>query len=168
VDIDFFLRDGNIRHSFAVAAHSRLTVPIQSLPYLDYQDMAFTVNSNVPVVAERAQYYGLDSHRGGQATLGSPRSSVDWYFAEGYTGDAFDTWLLLSNPEGNLAQMIVSFARQDGTVLDYYFAVEPWRRVSVHVDELPGLEEASFSMTVRSDNPVVAERAMYFTIPVGY
>lgn len=168
VDIDFYLNEGSVRHSFVVAARSRLTVPIQTLPYLDYQDMAFTVSSNVPVVAERAQYYSRDSRRGGQATQGSPQASIHWYFAEGYTGGAFDTWLLLSNPGSTVAQMIVSFSREDGTTLDYFFMVDAYRRVTIHVDDLPGLEEASFSMAVRADNPVVAERAMYFTIPMGY
>ncbi len=168
VDVDFFLGDGNVRHTFSVGAHSRVTVPIQELPFLDYQDAAFTLSSDCPVVAERAQYYSLDSRRGGQASIGSPEASATWYFAEGYTGESFDTWLLLSNPGGETASMIVSFAREDGAVLDYFFTVGPWRRVSVHVDELAGLEEAAFSIRVGADCPVVAERAMYFVIPRGY
>jgi hypothetical protein len=168
VDIDFFLPGGNVRHSFSVAAHSRLTIPIQSLPGLDYQDMAYSVYSSIPIVAEQAQYYSLDSHKGGEATIGSTQPSVTWYFAEGYTGGAFDTWLLMSNPGGTSAQTVVTFAREDGANFDYYFTIEPWRRLNVHVDELTGLEEASFSIVVKSDNPIVAERAMYFVIPRGY
>jgi hypothetical protein len=168
VDMDFFLPDGSLRYSFAVAPRSRLTVPVQALPGLDYRDMAVSLHSSLPVTAERAQYYSLDSHRGGQATLGSPESSDRWYFAEGYTGDAFDTWLLLSNPGDTEANVIVTFGREGQGSLDYYFAVGPQRRISVHVDELSGLEETSFSMVVWSDRPVVAERAMYFVIPRGY
>jgi len=168
VDADFFLGSENLRYTFAVAPNSRVTVPIHSLPGLDYQDMAISLHSSVPVVAERSQYYSLDSHRGGQATLGSTHFSTRWYFAEGYTGEAFDTWLLLSNPGGETANVIVSFYREGLGPTDYYFAIAPYRRVTVHVDDLPGLEEASFSMTVGSDVPVVAERTMYFVIPRGY
>jgi len=34
----------------------------------------------------------------------------------------------------------------------------------VHADELPGLARAAFSARIRSDEPVVAERAMYFVM----
>ncbi len=168
VDVDFFLASENLRYTFMLAARSRVTVPIHSLPGLDYQDMAISLRSSVPVVAERSQYYSLDSHRGGHATMGSARPSARWHFAEGYTGEAYDTWLLLSNPGGDAANVIVSFYREGQGPIDHYFAIAPFRRVTVHADELPGLEEASFSMTVGSDVPVVAERAMYFVIPRGY
>lgn len=168
VAIDYLLGDTNLRYEYLVKAHSRMTIPVSSQGGLAGTDMAFTVNSTEPIVAERAVYYDLDSHRGGHAAMGSPQASLTWYFAEGYTDGAFDTYILLSNPTITHANVEVVFQRDDGNVFSQGFLVSPLRRVTVHVDEIPGLERASFSTVVRSDVTVMAERAMYFVMARGY
>jgi hypothetical protein len=168
VNIDFYLPDGNIRYTYAVWAKSRLTVPIGLLAGLNNKDVAFTVSADHPVVAERAVYYSLDSHKGGTATMGSAETSDIWFFAEGYTDGAFDTYILLSNPGPEAADVGVGFNRDDGATFAYYFHLDPQRRLSLHVDDLPGLDRAAFSTVVFSKVPVMAERAMYFVMPRGY
>jgi hypothetical protein len=168
VNIDFYLPDGNVRYTYAIWAKSRLTVPIGLLAGLNDKDVAFTVSADHPVVAERAVYYGLDSHKGGSATMGSTKTSDIWFFAEGYTDGAFDTYILLSNPGSEPADVGVGFNRDDGATFAYYFHLDPQRRLSLHVDDLPGLDRAAFSTVVFSKVPVMAERAMYFVMPTGY
>jgi L,D-transpeptidase catalytic domain len=168
VNIDFYLPDGNIRYTYAIWAHSRLTVPIGLLPGLNNKDVAFTVSADHPVVAERSLYYALDSHKGGSNTMGSTDTSDIWFFAEGYTDGAFDTYILLSNPGPDPADVGVGFNRDDGATFAYYFHLDAQRRLSLHVDDLPGLDRAAFSTVVFSKVPVMAERAMYFVMPVGY
>jgi len=168
VTIDFYLNEGSLRHEYLVAAHSRATVPISSQGGLDNTEMAFSVYADHPVVAERSVYYDLDSHRGGHATMGSPATSPKWYFAEGYTDGAFDTYILLSNPSFEPAQVEVIFQREDGAVFSQGYLVPAQRRVTVSVDSLPGLDRASFSTMVVSDVPIMAERAMYFVMTIGY
>ena len=168
VAIDYLLSGTNLRYEYLVKAHSRMTIPVASQGGLEGTDMAFTVYSTEPIVAERAVYYDLDSHRGGHAAMGSPQASLTWYFAEGYTDGAFDTYILLSNPTVTPANVEVAFQRDDGAVFTRGYAVPPLRRATVHADEIPGLERASFSTVVRSDVPVMAERAMYFVMARGY
>jgi hypothetical protein len=168
VTIDFYLNEGSLRHEYLVGAHSRVTVPIAAQGGLDNTEMAFSVYADHPVVAERSVYYDLDSHRGGHATLGSPVSSHNWYFAEGYTDGAFDTYILLSNPSFETARVEVVFQREDGAVFGQGYMIPPQRRVTVSVDSLPGLERDSFSIVVRSDVPIMAERTMYFVMTRGY
>ena len=168
VTIDYYLNEGSIRHEYLVKAHSRATIPIASQSGLSAGEMAFSVYSDQPVVAERSLYYDLDSHRGGTATMGSPVSSLNWYFAEGYTDGAFDTYILLSNPSFSSAYVEVVFQRDDGALFAQGYLIPAQRRVTVSVDKLPGLERASFSTSVRSDVPVVAERSMYFVMTRGY
>ncbi|MBN2027080.1 MAG: L,D-transpeptidase family protein [Actinobacteria bacterium] len=168
VTMDFYLNEGSLRHEYLVAAHSRATVPISSQGGLDDTEMAFSVYADHPVVAERSVYYDLDSHRGGHAALGSPVASPGWYFAEGYTDNAFDTYLLLSNPSFQPAHVEVVFQREDGSVFGQGYLVPAQRRVTVSVDSLPGLDRASFSTTVVSDVPIMAERTMYFVMTRGY
>jgi hypothetical protein len=168
VDIDYYLPDGSIRYSYFVKSRSRITIPINSQGGLGNNDTACAVYANHPVVAERAVYYGLDSHKGGHATLGSDVISPDWYFAEGCTDGAFDTYILLSNPGWTPARVEVGFQRDDGATFAGYYIVPAQRRVTVRVEGLPGLERASFSTVVHSDVPIMAERAMYFVMTRGY
>jgi hypothetical protein len=120
------------------------------------------------VVAERAIYYGLDSRKGGSASMGSTVTSRNWYFAEGHSDGTFDTYILLCNPGDSPAMVNVNFSREDCANFAYSFGLPAQRRISLHVDDLAGLERASFATTVSSDVPIVAERAMYFVMPVGY
>ena len=168
VAMDFYLSQGSLRHEYLVRARERITVPLASQGGLDGNDMAFTLYATEPVVAERSVYYSLDSHRGGSVTTGSPAASPRWYFAEGCTDGAFDTYLLLSNPGFSPAYVAASFQRDDGATFAYDYLVPPQRRVTVSVDALPGLDRASFSAALSSDAPIVAERSMYFVVTRGY
>jgi len=168
VTIDFYLKHGSLRHEYLVAARSRASIPISSQGGLGDEEMAFSVYASSPVVAERSIYYDLDSHRGGHATLGSPSSSRQWYFAEGHTDGTFDTYILLSNPGFTPAGVEVTFQRDDGATFSQAYLVPAQRRVTVAVDAIPGLERASFSTVVDSDAPIMAERAMYFVMTRGY
>ena len=168
VHVNYQLPDGDLNYDYLVRAGSRVTVNLGSQGGLSDRDVAIAVHSDHPVVAERAMYYNLDSHRGGHASVGSRSSSKDWYFAEGYTDGAFDTYLLLSNPGASPAYVNVVFLREDGSTFGAGYLVQPRRRVTVHVDDLPGMERTSFSMNIHADQPVVAERAMYFVMLRGY
>ncbi len=168
VGVDYYLNYASVRHDYLVRARSRLTIPVSLQGGLSDAEMAFTVTSGSPVVVERSVYYDLDSHRGGHSTLGSPQASPTWFFAEGYTDGAFDTLILLSNPSGTTANAVVIWQREDGAIFSVGYAIPPQRRVTVPVDNVPGLERASFSTVVSSDVPIMAERAMYFVMPRGY
>ncbi|RJP28388.1 MAG: murein L,D-transpeptidase [Actinobacteria bacterium] len=168
VTIDYYLNEGSLRHEYMVGAYSRATIPIAGQGGLAQTEMAFSVYADQPVVVERSVYYDLDSHRGGHATMGSPVLSGDWYFAEGYTDGAFDTYILLSNPSFEPASVKVVFQREDGALVSREYLIPPQRRVTVSVDALPGLERASFTTVVDSDVPIMAERAMYFVMTRGY
>ncbi len=168
VAVDYYLNHGSIRHEYLVRARSRVTVPISSQGGLDDEEMAFSVFSDRPLVAERSLYYDLDSHRGGHVAMGSPRASTTWYFAEGYTDNAFDTYILISNPSFTPAMVRAEFQREDGGVFAYDYLVPAQRRVTVTAKSLPGLERAAFSTVLTSDVPIAAERAMYFVMPRGH
>jgi hypothetical protein len=151
-----------------VGPRNRITIPVKSQPGLESREVSLAVHADHAVVAERAVYYDLDSHRGGHATMGSPRACNDWYFAEGYSDGAFDTFVLLSNPGFSDAHVAVGFHREDGATFVHYYLVPAQRRVTVSVDDLAGLERAAFSIQVHSDEPVVAERAVYFVMGCGF
>jgi len=168
VNVDYLLPDGSVRYSYLVGPRSRMTITVDAQPGLESTDIAFSLHADQPVVVERAVYYDLDSHRGGHAAMGSTLASTTWYFAEGYSDGTFDTYLLLSNPGPVDAGATLWFHREDGASLAYFYPVPAQRRITVHVDDLPGLERAAFSAQVYADQPVVAERAVYFVMSRGY
>jgi len=94
---------------------------------------------------------------------GAPELSTTWYFAEGYTAEGFDTYLLISNPGDSAVQARVLFHKENGEVVEHICAIAPHSRHTLAADAMPGLEAAAFSMHIDADGPVVAERSIYFS-----
>ena len=161
VEVTFQGEDGsNHNFSYDVGANSRFTVPVRET--VGCGSFSTDIKSDIPILAERAMYFKYAGRKGGHDSIGASSTSNTWFFAEGYTGDSFDTWILLQNPNESAANVTLSFMRPDGSVINKQVSVPGRRRHSVHVDEIPGLEASDVSTQVTSDLPIVAERAMYF------
>ncbi len=101
---------------------------------------------------------------GGHCLAGLTAPAGDWYFAEGYTGDGFDTWLCLQNPGTATANIQVEyFTQEKGALTPRSYAVPPSSRLTIPVndDAGPGYQIAT-RVRVTSGPDVVAERPMYF------
>lgn len=85
-----------------------------------------------------------------------------YYFAEGATGPFFDTALTVFNPNAVVTPVTFTFMKDDGTHVALARLVGPWASVVVSVDEIAGLEDASFAVVVESTSadPLVVERSM--------
>ncbi len=103
--------------------------------------------------------------QGGHTTLGAAAPSNSWYFAEGFTGGDYDAWLLVQNPNNAEAHLNVTYYVKDGGPIYYSYTVPASQRYSIHVDETPYLGNAQVSAKIESDQPVIAERSMYFGQP---
>jgi hypothetical protein len=120
------------------------------------------MESDLPVVAERSEYFGYNGEKGGTAAEGAKAPGREWHFAEGFTGGEFDTYFLLSNPNGDAAEVTLSFMLPDASRQEAKMVLPAYSRGTVYTDGLPGLEQAEFSTSVISSMPIVAERAIYF------
>jgi len=167
VEIDYYTARGRTSCSYLATAHERTTILVNEQPGLEREDVSCTVRSDRPLVAERAVYYDLDSRRGGHASPGTAVASTDWFFAEGYTGEAFETFLLISNPGTNTVRVGLDLWVEGGFAFQSEIEIPPGRRSTIKVDELPGLARAAFSTHIHCDVPIVAERAMYFAVRRG-
>ncbi len=95
--------------------------------------------------------------------IAAPEDSTVWYLAEGFTGGAFDTYVLVQNPGGGDADVTLSFQLPPGSQADpYSFTLPAGTRQSILLDGIAGLGNTDVSTKVTSSVPVVAERAMYF------
>ncbi len=161
VEVSFQGEDGEARSfTYQVASASRFTVPVRNT--VGSGSYSVQLKSDLPVLAERAMYFDYAGKKGGSDSIGTPSPSNTWFFAEGYTGGDFDTWVLLQNPNESAATVTLNFMRPDGQVITRRVSVPARRRHTVSVDSIPGLENTDVSTQVTSDLPIVAERAMYF------
>ncbi|WP_287153418.1 SpoIID/LytB domain-containing protein [Candidatus Solincola tengchongensis] len=162
--LTFFLPDGSTRErEVSLAPRSRTTISVDALEGMENREFSALVEAGAPVVAERAMYFNYRGRRGGHDSMGIRELSRTWYFAEGYTGGDFDTWLLLANPNQGAVKATLTFMRVDGSRVEREVELPPRSRLTVHVDEIPGLEDSEFSIRVTALGEIAAERAMYFS-----
>jgi hypothetical protein len=153
-----------------LAPNSRLTVNIEyEDPTLENAAVATKVESTVPVVVERAQYwpYTPDQWYEGHASAGVTEAfQTHWGLAEGRVGgpEAWQTYILVanSNPNGD-ATVTMRFFRDNGTPVTKQFLVKANSRFNVAVgsDQVPEITSGAFAVDITSDWPIVVERAMY-------
>lgn len=114
----------------------------------------------VPLVVERAMYWGTPAY-GGHAGRAVAEPRTRWLFAEGSQG-FFDTYLLLQNPGDAAANVNVSFSDDKGVLERQQYQLPARSRFTVAASQLTKLAAVSFSIEAVSDQPIVAERSMYF------
>ena len=152
-----------LREDGSVVDHTELVPPLSRKSV--YVNMLFTtsgfatqVTADQPIVVERAMYF--DGDQAGHDTLATPAPGQTWYLAAGGSRGGFDTWLLVENPGTAPANVKVSFITDTGQVVSQPLFVLPHARTSLYTDPL--VPNATYGMRIDSDQPIVAERAVYF------
>jgi hypothetical protein len=127
------------------------------------QNFGLRVTSTVPVVAERAMYFGLGPNGfiGGTASLGAPSLSTAWYFAEGAAAPGFHTFYLLMNPNPFPIKVDRRYFLEDGTPADSSYTVPAGSRKTVYLNEELG-QIGGASVWFNSASKFVAERSIYW------
>jgi hypothetical protein len=90
-----------------------------------------------------------------------------WYFAEGATHSDFNLFYLLQNPGATAATIEIAFLLPGGVPpIVQTYTVAPRSRLTVWVNQIPGLESTDVAgiVTSTNDTAIVAERAMYRTV----
>ncbi len=164
VDIFYMPVSGKvISKQKTVGAHSRATVFVNgdAGSGLELSVKVISTN-NVPIVVERPLYFNFGgSWPGGSDVMGSTTESLQWYFAEGYTGTGFSEWLCLQNAGSVPADVTIGYFYNGGGGSTQTLQIPPNSRRSVSVNQLAGVgREVSISVT--SNVPIVAERPLYY------
>jgi hypothetical protein len=100
------------------------------------------------------------------SSLGNPNLGTTFYFAEGYTGISFQEYLTVASPGPADAHVTVTFAPQAAAAAgapSETFTVPAHGRATRNIrrDTL-GLANKSVGMIVTSDQPIMAERVLYW------
>lgn len=175
VNLRFLSRDGGVyRRGYEIAPATRLTVNAEiAHPALADAEFSTVIDSDVPVVAERATYWGgafpnwLDAH----AAPAAAASYVKWGLADARVGgaEAFETWVLIANEDPvRAAQVEMTFLTEEGAPVSRTVTVAPNSRYSVWLEQdVPELTGRRAGLRLESANgvPIVVERAMYWSTP---
>jgi hypothetical protein len=153
----FMREDGTVvEHAELLPPMGRRSVFVNAL--FVTSGFATQVTADQPIVVERAMYF--DRGLGGHDTLATPTPSQTWFLAGGSSRGDFDTWLLVENPGNTPASVRVSFMTDTGAVVNQPLFVLPHARASLFTD--PIVPNAVYGIRIESDQPIVAERAVYF------
>jgi len=167
--VRFLLPSGSpVVRTYELRPRSRTTIYVNLIDELAATDVSADISATQPIVVERSMYRST-ADQGfalGHAAAGIPQASTSWFLAEGATGAFFDTYVLVANPSPQAATVTMDFLRDDGTVVQRVYTVQPASRFTVFADGVPGLGAATFGARISSTVPVVVERAMYW--PGGF
>lgn len=161
---------GLLEKAFALPATGRLTVNVhKEFPALNgaasARVSAVVQNTSTPadIVVERSMFFPLSGtpYAGGTGASGVTAPATRWILAEGSSG-AFDTFILIANPGGATATVTARYLRGDGTTVSESLQVGAGNRATLWPSTHAALANQGFSTVVESDQPIVAERAMYF------
>ena len=167
--LTFFPEGGSpVSTTHTLAAGQRMTRNIAfEHPSLANAAVATRVTSTEPIVAERAQYWGVPEWIESHNSFGVTNPGRRWALAEGRVGgdDAAQTYILLSNPGDLPAAATLTFLRTDGTTIVKPVDVPAASRVTVGVigpdGAVPELVNESFGTLIESTQPIIVERSLY-------
>jgi len=162
VQVTFIFSDGEaVTLPYTVPAWKRYTVDVNATVGPE-KDVAVRIDSDQPIVAERPMYFSYGGvWDDGHITIGAPAALNTWYFAEGTTRAGFEEWLCLANPDGEDAQVEITYHLASGAELKQYVSVPAEKRRTIFVNSVAGPDQ-DVAIKVDSDHPIVAERPMYF------
>lgn len=175
VTVTYLLPAGTapITKSYTVSANSRFNIWVdQDDTRLASTDVSARITSDVPVIVERAMYLnsGGLTFGAGHESAGVTATATSWFLAEGATGDYFDLFILIANPNNDAAAVTATYLLTDGTTISKSYTVEANSRKTVWVDQEDSrLANAAVSTTIQSTNGVgiIVERAMWWPGPTA-
>jgi hypothetical protein len=165
VTFTFLLEQGTpVTRTIAVPARSRQTLHAGDVAALINMSFATIIDADVPVVAERAMYFGeTPLWLGGHGSAGVPEPATQWFHAEGATGTLFDTFILLANPHPVDVPVTVFYTTDQGVQIMRSHTLAARSRLTINIEtEAPELANAAVSTRVLSAHTIVSERAMYW------
>jgi hypothetical protein len=156
--------------TYEVPANSRRTIWVDDEgPELSAVDVGAAISSDLPIVVERAMYStrpGQTAFAAGHGGAGVTAPAPKWFLAEGATGQFFDLYVLIANPNAAVSDVKVTYLLGDGgDSFSKTYSVGPQTRKTLFIrDEDPRLVATSVSMIVETTNnqPLVVERAMWW------
>lgn len=152
------------KHTVTIQPNSRLTVSTPA--QVPQGGFGLKLQSTGNISAERSVYWSTSGifWSGGHNSTGTLSPGIHWLLAEGTTGNLFDSFILVLNPNNQNAIIQINFFLDQGRKMSRTFTIGPNSRQTIWVDGLEGLGDTPFASEIISINstPIVVERAMYW------
>lgn len=152
---------------FEMPASSRKTLRVNDV--LPGKDFSVQVNSDLPIVAERAMYWGAGSAQGESchASSGVCSPHMTFYMPDGTTQGDMETYTLVANPNPEPVQVVVDYLMPEKSGIDYTITfketIKPNSRKTYTMSDL--VPDGRAAIKVSSMTPgkgIVVERSMYW------
>lgn len=126
------------------------------------QDVSTHVHCDDAIIVERPMYFDYQGRwDGGHVVMGTDSPKYAWYFAEGTTRPGYEEYLAVQNANNENANLTIRFLTEgEETVGQEVVGANSRWTLSVNDKLGPGVDS---SVIIESDQPVVAERPMYFS-----
>lgn len=154
--------------AFTLAARTRTTIDPDADAGLANAAFSTRVTASEPIVVDRTMSWDAMPGAGAHAETAVAGPATRWFLAEGATIAGLQLFYLVQNPNDSAATVTVRYLRSDGQVFTKAYAVGPNTRENIWVNAeaasdpaLAGLAAAEVSADLRSDVPVIVERAVY-------
>jgi hypothetical protein len=159
--ITYLFTDGSTQEqNVTLPANSRSTVNVNEVVGFG-REVAVTVSSNKGIMVERPMYFAYGgAWDGGHISAGMSAPQTSLTFAEGYTGPGFVEFLTILNPNASTAHVSLTYLLGGGGTVSQSVTVGPRSRFTIPVNDV--VPDREVSVDLNSDQPVVAERPMYF------
>ena len=115
VNITYMTPQGPVPQApFTVPANSRQTVRVNDV--LPGKDLSIHVSGSLPLIAERAMYWGAGTPLGEAChdSIGMDAPHITFYLPDGETTGGCETWTLVQNPNGTSVQVQISYLTPTG------------------------------------------------------
>ncbi len=146
-----------------LAANSRQTFNVADVLPGQWQ-VSTRVTSDKNIIAERSMYG--HNRKWGSDSVGVEAPSSVWYLAEGSTTGGFESWILVQNPNSSPTHVMLTYMTPTGKVNGPYVTLAGNSRQSFNIaDTLSNAGEVATQVT--SDDPVIAERSVYWNGRTG-
>lgn len=149
---------------FTMAPGTRKTVLMNDL--IPNTDFSTEVTSDLPVIAERAMYWGAGTPAGEAChdSIGLAQPHGDFYLPDGQTSEGRETYTLVQNPNNSDVQVEIAYLYGDGTGAGYFIATVPANsRATFDMGATLASGRASIKVScITSGMKILAERAMYW------
>jgi hypothetical protein len=115
----------------------------------------------VPLAIERTMSWDASGYGGHGGGAVSP--ATRWLFAEGAQG-FLKTYILLANDNAKDVQVTVKFLLEGGGVVTQIVNVPARSRQTIDAGSIKDVVNRSFGLDITANAPIIAERAMYFSM----
>jgi hypothetical protein len=125
-------------------------------------DFGVEVESNIPVLADRRVTWSRATGYGAHLEASQSSPATTWYLTEGTTVLGFKLFYLILNPGTSPANVTVRYLRPSGAPIVRTYMIQPQSRATFRVNDVDSaLASSDVSAEIVSDQPIIAERAMY-------